>query len=330
MQYIEHPMIKAYRELLNVGPKTSSDNLRKAYRSLAQIYHPDKNSDNDTSSVFMKIKEAYEILSNPKAMASLNHSYLNDKCMEKCIHELNLNFGSFFGHRFFTPSNLPVLPPNRLLGMGVASYTFEDTYKSYTVYNRLEGNRSILDDASLDFAELVFAGTLSQDDLDTLRTAFRKRDFSILPWYMINNEGIVHFLNRDYDGATITYEILNDRLSDNIIFLYRLGICYEIAAFNHSRLQLFGEKIPNRHFVKAAIRCFKQAIRVGESRVDTPQKCMTVRKTLADLLETIGRKRRALIMWHQIQEMEPSSTEARTRVNAAKHTFTGFLARNTQ
>ncbi len=329
MYYIEHPLIKAYRELLNVGPKTSAEDLRKEYRKLAHIYHPDKNAESDTSSVFIKIKEAYKVLSSPQVMARLNSSYLNDKCLEKCIDELNLNFGSFFGHRFFTPSNLPVLPPSRLLGTGAPPYTFEDPYIGREPSARLEGNRSILDDPSLDFAELVLAGKLSRDDLDTLRSAFKNRDFTSLPWYISNNEGIVQFLNRDYDGAMITYEMLNDRLANNIVFLYRLGICYEIATFNHAKPWLFKQKIPDGKYARAAIKCFKRAIYVGESRSDIPQKCMSIRKTLADFLEATGRKQRAVLSWRQIYKMEPYSAEAKHKVEASKHTLIGLLSGST-
>jgi len=58
--------LKDYYTILKVEPSATLQEIKKAYRKLAQQYHPDKNQ-NDPYSIaqFTEIKEAYEVLTNP-------------------------------------------------------------------------------------------------------------------------------------------------------------------------------------------------------------------------------------------------------------------------
>ena len=58
--------VKDYYRTLKVPAQASIEEIKKAYRLLAQQYHPDKNN-NDPFAVayFYEIKEAYETLTNP-------------------------------------------------------------------------------------------------------------------------------------------------------------------------------------------------------------------------------------------------------------------------
>ncbi|PVU99761.1 hypothetical protein BB560_005453 [Smittium megazygosporum] len=57
-----------YYELLGLERDCSDSDIKKAYRKLALIWHPDKNQDNidETTRKFALIKEAYETLSDPQ------------------------------------------------------------------------------------------------------------------------------------------------------------------------------------------------------------------------------------------------------------------------
>ena len=56
---------KDYYEILGVDKNASSDEIKKAYRTLAKKWHPDKNQNNkETEEKFKEISEAYEHLSD--------------------------------------------------------------------------------------------------------------------------------------------------------------------------------------------------------------------------------------------------------------------------
>lgn len=57
-----------YYNILKVNRNASDDDLKKAYKRLARIWHPDKNPDNKTEAEakFKRISEAYDVLSDPQ------------------------------------------------------------------------------------------------------------------------------------------------------------------------------------------------------------------------------------------------------------------------
>ncbi|WP_198245116.1 molecular chaperone DnaJ [methane-oxidizing endosymbiont of Gigantopelta aegis] len=57
-----------YYKILGIARTASEVEIKKSYRRLAMKYHPDRNKDNSTEAEikFKEIKEAYEVLSDPK------------------------------------------------------------------------------------------------------------------------------------------------------------------------------------------------------------------------------------------------------------------------
>jgi molecular chaperone DnaJ len=61
-----------YYKLLGVDRNASDAEIKKSYRSKAMKYHPDRNKDNpeEAEAKFKQIKEAYEVLSDPRKRAA--------------------------------------------------------------------------------------------------------------------------------------------------------------------------------------------------------------------------------------------------------------------
>jgi DnaJ-class molecular chaperone len=57
-----------YYDILEVRPDATQEEIKKSFRNLALKYHPDKNKNSEESKQkFMKIVEAYEVLSNEQS-----------------------------------------------------------------------------------------------------------------------------------------------------------------------------------------------------------------------------------------------------------------------
>jgi hypothetical protein len=60
-----------YYDVLGVGPDATLEDIKKSFRNLALKYHPDKNKNSEESKQkFMKIVEAYEVLSDEQARSN--------------------------------------------------------------------------------------------------------------------------------------------------------------------------------------------------------------------------------------------------------------------
>ncbi|MFN8415178.1 MAG: J domain-containing protein [Cytophagaceae bacterium] len=54
-----------YYDILGISPTASKEDIKKAYKKLAKIYHPDINRHNNAGMHFLMIRQAYETLFDP-------------------------------------------------------------------------------------------------------------------------------------------------------------------------------------------------------------------------------------------------------------------------
>jgi len=67
---------QSHYDILGLDKTATNDDIKKAYKKLALLYHPDKY--NGDSTMFKKINEAYQILSDPTKRSEYDNSYLNE------------------------------------------------------------------------------------------------------------------------------------------------------------------------------------------------------------------------------------------------------------
>ncbi|MEZ4824818.1 MAG: J domain-containing protein [Bacteroidia bacterium] len=83
---------KDYYQILGIGKSASPDEIKKAYRKLAKIYHPDKNpGDKVAEEKFKDISEAYEVLSDKDKRARYDQFGANWKYAQEDNPEQGFN-----------------------------------------------------------------------------------------------------------------------------------------------------------------------------------------------------------------------------------------------
>ena len=70
----------SYYDVLGVSHDASQDEIKRSFRNLALKYHPDKNRNSeDSKQKFMKIIEAYEVLSDEQARKNYDINNLRNR-----------------------------------------------------------------------------------------------------------------------------------------------------------------------------------------------------------------------------------------------------------
>ena len=95
-----------YYELLGVNPGTDFQNVRKAFREKAKIYHPDVNHDPYASAMFIRIRKAFEKIAaseydliNVKKSRESKDPRITRSRTSKCFHTTAGNRGRSSGHK---------------------------------------------------------------------------------------------------------------------------------------------------------------------------------------------------------------------------------------
>lgn len=66
-----------YYEILGVSSTAHASDIKRAYRRLAVMYHPDKNPSPEAEAIFKQINEAYDVLSDPQKRRAYDSRFDN-------------------------------------------------------------------------------------------------------------------------------------------------------------------------------------------------------------------------------------------------------------
>jgi curved DNA-binding protein CbpA len=69
--------MKDYYEIMKVDRRATDGEIKKAFRKLANQYHPDKNPSREANTIFQEINEAYEVLSDPASRLEYDQRIAN-------------------------------------------------------------------------------------------------------------------------------------------------------------------------------------------------------------------------------------------------------------
>ncbi len=124
-------MTENYYKTLEVSETASIDEIRKSYRRLSMLYHPDKNKNNPESTAkFQKISEAYETLGDSDKKreydAQRSNPFANINMRSGGVNPVDELFANLFGMPFGQ-----AIPPN--FGKGSSNFgNGQTTFRKWT------------------------------------------------------------------------------------------------------------------------------------------------------------------------------------------------------
>ena len=88
-----------YYKILGIPKDSDQIQIRKAFRQLALLHHPDKNKNSEESKVkFMELVQAYEVLSDEKARERYDFNTVYEKSFQKFNWTPSADFANFYSY----------------------------------------------------------------------------------------------------------------------------------------------------------------------------------------------------------------------------------------
>jgi hypothetical protein len=78
--------LRTYYDILGITPQSGEEEIKRAYRQLAVLLHPDKNPLPEAEASFKEVNEAYEVLSDPVARDIYNEMLKQSLAEQPPLH----------------------------------------------------------------------------------------------------------------------------------------------------------------------------------------------------------------------------------------------------
>ena len=193
-----------YYKILGVSRTASEDEIKRAYRKLAQQYHPDHNPGNDKAEdKFKEINEAYQVLSDPQKRTRYN--------------QLGESYNSWQQH-----------------GAPQGGFNWDDWFTTSQPggggYTRVDNLEDLMGGGFSDFFRKIFGdmgniGNFSQDP----RSGQRRAPGRSSPSRLSYDQSVTISLSEAYHGTVRRIEIDQRRLDVKIPAGARSGIKVRVA-----------------------------------------------------------------------------------------------------
>lgn len=117
-------MLKDYYRILEVGPQSTPVEIKKSFRRLAMLYHPDKhNEDKIAGAHYREIQEAYDTLTDPyKKEAYLQQRWYEQSMGRKMTGSAPLTSSTILRDTISLEKYISALDPFRIDKEGLLGY----------------------------------------------------------------------------------------------------------------------------------------------------------------------------------------------------------------
>ncbi len=110
-------LVSQYYEILDLPVGSSIDEIKKAYRKMARLYHPDVNHSADAKDKFIQVTEAYDFLMANHGKGQLDdqdffriaeewRKYRQDRSRQRAQYYARSSFGSFKNSKYYRSTRI--------------------------------------------------------------------------------------------------------------------------------------------------------------------------------------------------------------------------------
>ncbi len=133
-------IFKDYYKILGVSQNASADEIKKAYRKLALLYHPDKNpNDKVAEEKFKEIAEAYEVLKDEQKRKEFDNLRSFGQNKTRTNYQSNNTYNDFDFNPSYKKQNKTYENPDKLWEEFLKDYNLKD-FKFSEFFNNFFSN----------------------------------------------------------------------------------------------------------------------------------------------------------------------------------------------